>query len=68
MYVLPKAGLAQQFPGAVLYGSIRYQGRNLNHPYFMNYIQQLHTLLHQQHSNTLTGELQRIEFETYALK
>lgn len=67
-HVLPKSGIACNFPQAVLYAPQKLQGRGLTTPYLNNYIQKIHALLQQTNAKTLTGELMSLELEQLRLE
>jgi hypothetical protein len=52
---LQKAGVSKNIPRCSLYGPTRYQGFNIQHPYFIQQIKHIATLIQEVHSGTQTG-------------
>ena len=52
---LHKAGVSKSIPRASLYGPAKFQGFNIQHPYYSQQIKHVTTLLQEVHSKTQTG-------------
>ena len=55
--VLPKARIQRRLPRKLLYGSRRFQGLNLHHPYWTQLIKHLHCLMTHSNRDTPTADL-----------
>jgi len=67
-YTLPKAHINCNFPCDLLYSTNEYTGLGLQNPYFVNYIQQIRTLVDNSPKLSITSKLFQSSFEVLRLE